>query len=104
STTLVEFRSGAHGTIDCFYCIPDEASRTRLEIYGSQGAILAEGTIGQSEGGTLEGYFTQGPAGYDATQNKDVARTFQSIPFTPVNPYAAECRYFAECIQNGTPP
>ena len=50
STTLLEFKSGAQGTVDCFYCIPDEASRTRLEIYGSQGAILTEGTIGQSDG------------------------------------------------------
>jgi predicted dehydrogenase len=104
STTLLEFRSGAQGTVDCFYCIPDEASRTRLEIYGSQGAILAEGTIGQSERGTLEGCFSQGPAGYDAAQNKDVARTFQGLPFTPVNPYTAECQYFADCIAAGTPP
>ena len=38
STTLIEFQSGAHATVDCFFCIPDAASRTRLEIYGSQGA------------------------------------------------------------------
>jgi predicted dehydrogenase len=48
STTLLEFASGAHATVDCFFCVPDEASRTRLEIYGSQGAVLAEGTIGQT--------------------------------------------------------
>ena len=27
STTLLEFKSGAQATVDCFYCIPDEASR-----------------------------------------------------------------------------
>ena len=104
STTLLEFRSGAHATVDCFFCIPDEASRTRLEIYGSQGAILTEGTIGQSSGGTMEGIFGLGDAPYDAAQNKDVRRVFRSVPFRPVNPYAAECEYFANCILRGQPP
>ncbi len=98
STTLLEFHSGAHGTVDCFFCIPDEASRTRLEVYGSQGAILTEGTIGQSSAGTMEGYFVQGLSGYDADQNKDVARQFEPLAFDSVNPYTAECEYFAECI------
>jgi len=104
STTLLEFKSGAHATVDCFDCIPDEASRTRLEIYGSRGAMLGEGTIGQSKAGKLEGIFGLGDAAYDATQNKDVVRKFQRIPFKPVNPYTAECEYFADCILSGRPP
>ncbi len=98
TTTLLEFRSGAHGTVDCFFCIPDEASRTRLEVYGSQGALLSEGTIGQSTGGKLEGIFAAGDQGYDAAQDKDVTRKFERIPFPKVNPYTAECEYFAQCI------
>lgn len=98
STTLLEFRAGTQATVDCFFCIPDAASRTRLEIYGSQGAVLAEGTIGQSTGGVLEVYETAGPAGYDAQQSKDVARKFQKTPFPKINPYTAECEYFADCI------
>ena len=104
STTLAEFKSGAHATIDCFYCVPDEASRTRLEIYGSKGAILTEGTIGQSEKGKLEACFSEAASGYDAAQNKDVARTFAKVPFKPVNPYTAECDYFAQCILDGKRP
>ncbi len=104
STTLVEFKSGAHATIDCFYCIPDEASRTRLEIYGSQGALLSEGTIGQSERGNVEGFFNKAAAGYDAAQNKDVARKFEKVHYKPVNPYTAECDYFARCILEQQPP
>jgi len=100
STTLLEFRSGAHASIDCFFCIPDEASRTRLEIYGSQGAVLTEGTIGQSKKGKMEGIFGLGAAGYDAAQDKDVARKFQRVPFKAVDPYTAECAYFADCILN----
>ncbi len=104
STTLLEFKSGAQATVDCFYCIPDEASRTRLEVYGSQGAVLTEGTIGQSVGGMLEALQLAGAAGYDAQQSKDVARKFQKVPFPKVNPYTAECSYFADCILQGRPP
>ncbi|MGQ9575336.1 MAG: Gfo/Idh/MocA family protein [Thermoguttaceae bacterium] len=104
STTLLEFKSGAHATVDCFFSIPDEASRTRLEIYGSQGAILSEGTIGQGAGGKLEGVFGLGQAGYDAAQDKDAVRKFQRIAFPAINPYTAECEYFAECVLRGRQP
>ena len=104
STTLIEFQSGAHATVDCFFCIPDQASRTRLEIYGSRGAILAEGTIGQSTGGTMEAIFCSSDGAYDATQNKDVATHFNPIPFESINPYTAECEYFADCILHERPP
>ena len=104
STTLLELQSGAQASIDCFFCIPDEASRTRLEIYGSQGAILTEGTIGQSQGGKMEAIFGLGAAGYDAAQTKDVARKFQRVRFPAVKPYMAECSYFADCILRNQPP
>ena len=73
-------------------------------MYGSQGAILAEGTIGQGTGGTLEGVFGLGDAPYDAAQSKDVSRRFRRIPFREVNPYTAECEYFANCILRGRRP
>ena len=104
STTLLEFASGAHGTVDCFFCIPDEASRTRLEIYGSRGAVLTEGTIGQSTRGKAEGLFGLGDAAYDAGQDKDVERRFRRIRFRAVDPYRAECEYFADCVLEGRPP
>ena len=104
STTLLEFADGAHATVDCFFCIPDEASKTRLEIYGSAGSILTEGTIGQSTGGKVQGIFGPGDAGYDAAQNKDVQTKFSPIPFKRINPYTAECEYFADCVAAGRAP
>ncbi|MCD6407685.1 Gfo/Idh/MocA family oxidoreductase [bacterium] len=104
STTLIEFEDDTHATVDCFFCIPDEASKTRLEIYGSKGSILTEGTIGQSVGGKIEGIFGLGEAGYDAAQNKDVIRKFEKIKFEKINPYTAECEYFASCIIKNIPP
>ena len=104
ATTLLELGNGAHATVDSFFCVPDEASRTRLEIYGSQGSIFTEGTIGQSTGGQAEGIFGLGAGAYDASQNKDVARTFGPLEFEKVNPYTAECTYFADCILKGREP
>ncbi len=104
ATTMLEFKSGAQASVDSFFCIPDEASRTRLEIYGSEGAIYTEGTIGQSTRGKMEGIFGLGTAGYDAAQDKDVARKFEKIPFEAINPYTAECAYFADCILRGKKP
>lgn len=104
STTILEFASGAQATVDCFFCVPDEASRTRLEVYGSRGAVLTEGTIGQGTGGRLEALLDGSEAGYDATQSKDVARKFQRVAFPAVNPYTAECSYFADCLLQDRPP
>ena len=104
STTLLELDNGAQASVDCFYCIPDEASRTRLEIYGSEGAVLAEGTIGQSQGGKMEAILGLGTSDYDAVQSKDVARKFERLAFPAVDPYTAECSYFADCILRGQPP
>ena len=104
ATTLLELKGGCHATIDTFFCVPDESSRTRLEIYGANGSIFTEGTIGQSIGGAAEGIFGLGAGGYDAAQDKDVERAFAPIDFPEVNPYTAECEYFADCILKGTPP
>jgi predicted dehydrogenase len=104
STTLLGFASGAQATVDCFYCIPDEASRTRLEVYGSQGAVLAEGTIGQGDDGLMEGIFGLGDAAYDAQQDKGATPGFRPLEFERINPYTAECRYFANCVLGRRPP
>lgn len=98
STTLIEMKKGTHATVDCFFCIPDESTRTRLEIYGSKGSIFTEGTIGQSTGGIMEGILDIDAGGYDVKQSKDVVRRFRNIPFKKINPYTAECEYFADCI------
>ena len=45
------FKSGAMGTVDTYFCIPDNSSKNILELYGSKGSILAKGTIGQGSCG-----------------------------------------------------
>jgi predicted dehydrogenase len=101
AVTLLQFDSGCQASVDTFFCIPDEASRTRLEIYGSRGAILSEGTIGQGYGGQLEVYREQGCKGYEAGQNKDFRSGFLEEPFEQANPYTREFESFARAILRG---
>ncbi|MHC4871860.1 MAG: Gfo/Idh/MocA family protein, partial [Planctomycetota bacterium] len=100
STTILEFKNGAQATVDCFFNVPDNASRTRLEIYGSKGAILTEGTIGQGDGGSAEGIFNKSVGGYDAVQTKGAQAKFKNIPFKKIDMYTAEIEYMADCILN----
>jgi predicted dehydrogenase len=98
ATTLLRLANGAHATVDCFFCVPDAASRNRLEIYGSRGALVSEGTIGQDSGGNLWGCFDERDTAYDAAQ---AARTggYAAMPFEPVNPYRAELEAFARTVR-----
>ena len=60
---------GVLGHIDVNFNIPDKASESKLEIYGSKGYILCKGTLGQEENGTLSHlYAPQGE--YSAQQNR----------------------------------
>jgi len=98
ATILLEFDSGLHATVDTFFCIPDEASRNRLEIYGSRGAILAEGTIGQSSDGTLSVLTGVGRDGYDAARSSVGKCEFLPYPFEEINPYRAQVEAFAQQV------
>ncbi|MGC9326056.1 MAG: Gfo/Idh/MocA family protein, partial [Candidatus Hinthialibacter sp.] len=69
AAALLFFESGAMASVDAFFCIPDASSKNMLELYGSQGSILAQGTIGQGQAGEMIAYL-EGGAGYDALQKR----------------------------------
>ena len=70
---LLDFANGAMATIDTFFCIPDASSKNRLELYGSEGSILAQGTIGQGEVGEMLAFVQESGAGYNAHQERNAA-------------------------------
>ena len=94
------FQNGALATVDTFFCIPDESSRNVLELYGSEGSILAKGTIGQGSQGEM--VFCPRPqgTGYDAQQNRDASQEITLQP-PPVNTYRAEIEEFSQAILEG---
>ncbi len=105
SVTLLRFKNGAFGVAEAFFNIPDMATQGRLEIYGTAGSILSEGTVGQDPGGSMHAFLGTAQKGYDALQRRagtDLER--QTITAPPVNMYAAEFDYFSECICEGREP
>ena len=103
AVATLRFESGAIGVVDAFFCIPDEASRNVLELYGSQGSILAQGTIGQGEKGQMVAHLKDGSSGYDAQQARAAGGCLTINP-APVNMYRAEIEEFSQAILEGREP
>ncbi len=104
ATVLLEFASGARGMVDCLFNVPDESVANRLELYGSQGSILAEGTIGQSPGGKMVLRERAGTAGYSAAQARSAGEQGQAIAPEPVNTYRAQIEGFSQSVLDDAPP
>jgi predicted dehydrogenase len=97
------FENGALATVDTFFCIPDAGSRNVLELYGSQGSILAQGTIGQGPAGRMFAFLKGEDRGYEAQQ----ARTGDqgvAIDPEPGNTYQAEIEEFSTAILDDRAP
>jgi predicted dehydrogenase len=97
------FENGALGTVDTYFCIPDNSSKNILELYGSKGSILAKGTIGQGEAGEMIAYLEGKDAGYDAQQARCSDEGLVINP-APVNMYRAEIEEFSRAILENREP
>ena len=96
--------NGAKGVVDNLFNVPDESSKNRLELYGSRGSILAEGTIGQGEAGEMIAYLEESDKAYDAQQARTATGGLRIAP-EPVNMYRAEVEAFSQAVlDNTTPP
>jgi len=97
ATAMLFFENGAIGTVDTFFCIPDNSSKNVLELYGSKGSILAEGTIGQGPAGRMVAFLEQDGKDYDAQQTRTAAQAMTIDP-EPVNTYQAEIEEFSRAV------
>jgi len=97
ATAMLFFENGAMGTVDTFFCIPDNSSKNVLELYGSKGSILAQGTIGQGPAGRMTAFLEQDGKNYDARQARAEAQAITIEP-PPVNTYQAEIEEFSQAI------
>ncbi|HUX96691.1 MAG TPA: Gfo/Idh/MocA family oxidoreductase [Bacteroidales bacterium] len=91
------FENGAIGTVDTFFCIPDNSSKNSLELYGSKGSIIAKGTLGQGDSGEMAAYIENDKSGYNAAQGRDEAGG-EFIKPEPENTYRAEIEEFSRAI------
>jgi predicted dehydrogenase len=97
------FANGALGVVDAFFCVPDESSRNVLELYGSKGSILAQGTLGQGDRGEMTAFLSDAASAYDAQQARSSGGGLPIDP-PPVNPYRAEIEEFSQAILDGREP
>ncbi|MBQ9937417.1 MAG: Gfo/Idh/MocA family oxidoreductase [Oscillospiraceae bacterium] len=101
SNVLIQLDNGVTGYVDSNFNIPDAAAKCRMEFYGTRGSIIAEGTIGQVEGGKIE-VVVSDAEGYDANQNRnDVAPMEINVEFG--NMYTKEIESFSDSVLNDTP-
>ena len=97
AVVMLFFENGAIGTVDTFFCIPDNSSKNVLELYGSKGSILANGTIGQGAAGQMKAFLEEDSEDYDAQQARTEAPDMVIAP-EPVNTYQAEIEEFSRAV------
>lgn len=100
ASMIFEMDNSANAYVDAYFNIPDAAARCRIEIYGTKGSILAEGTISQIEGGDVEVMLSNDTLGYDAQQDRvDVKPASLDVQFG--NMYCKEIESFGRSILYG---
>mgnify|MGYP000103040581 CR=1 FL=1 len=105
SLVTLKFGDGPYGVVDNFFNIPDAAAQNRLELYGTRGAILADGTIGQESKGRLKVYLQEEERGYDAVQRREALGVqIKELTPTPINIYQAEIDDLVRCILEDSEP
>ncbi len=97
AVAMLFFESGAIATVDNSFCIPDTSSKNVLEIYGSEGSILARNTVNQGDRGEMTAYLQGEDTGYDAQQVREDGEGIVIAP-EPVNTYRAEIEEFSRAV------
>jgi len=100
---LLKFLNGAYGVCDSFFNIPDEAAKGVLEVYGTRGSLMAEGTISQVAGGTMMAYLQGEDKGYDAQQERSGIEPVK-VEADLKDMYMAEVEDFIDAIENKRKP
>ncbi len=98
---LFRTKTGVLGHIDVNFNVPDAASTSKLELYGSKGYLIANGTLAQEETGTLcHLYAPQGD--YEAAQVR-VER--EPVTYLPEGEdlYFRQIRDFTRIVESGEP-
>jgi predicted dehydrogenase len=100
---LLKFASGAHATVDNNFNVPDLSASNVLEIYGTRGSVVAEGSIGQSSNGKLTMRLEEDDKGYDAAQVRDEGNV-ETVEIEGDNIYKSQIGEFVLAIRENRIP
>jgi UDP-N-acetyl-2-amino-2-deoxyglucuronate dehydrogenase len=98
STIALRFSNGAHGIVDNYFNLPDAAAQNALELHGTKGSIVAQGTIGQDPTGKMFSILQDEETGYDANQVRDAGPERQSYEMEGIGLYGQMITQFSDCI------
>ena len=105
STIVARFGNGAHGIVDNYFNLPDAAAQNSLELHGTKGSIIGQGTIGQDPTGRMFSILQPQETGYNADQMRDVEVSREEYHLQGVSLYGQMINAFNECIlQDKAPP
>lgn len=100
---VMQMENGAVAMVDVNFNIPDAAAKCKLELYGTRGSIIAEGTISQVEGGEVSVLISDDSLDYDAAQNRKELAPIK-LDAALGNMYTKEVESFGLAIANDTEP
>ncbi len=100
---LIAFRTkkGVLGHIDVNFNIPDSCSESKMELYGTEGYIICNGTLGQEEKGTLS-YLHSAQGNYEAQQSRTVEKP-KKYRGANGNIYLKQIQDFCNQVRKGKP-
>jgi predicted dehydrogenase len=104
STIVVKLDNGAHGIVDNYFNLPDAAAQNALEIHGTKGSVVGQGTIGQDPTGRMFSVLQEQETGYDANQVRDVEVDRQEYDLKGVGIYGQMIDTFSRCIREDAGP
>jgi predicted dehydrogenase len=100
---IMRMENGAVAYVDANFNIPDDAAVCKLEIYGTEGSVFAEGTISQVEGGNVRVTICGNQGAYDAAQDRAQTNSY-TMEAELGNMYTKEIEGFGNAILNDAEP
>jgi predicted dehydrogenase len=104
STIVTRFANGAHGIVDNYFNLPDAAAQNTLELHGTKGSIIGQGTIGQDPSGKMFSILQPMETGYDAAQVRNIEVARQEYELEGIGIYGQMIAAFSEAVLNDTEP
>ena len=100
-SAVITFKSekGILGHIDVNFNVPDNAATGKMEIYGTAGSIVTEGTLSQEEVGRMK-YIYSPQGDYEAQQNR-ISGKAQTYYGKGGNVYTKQFAAFGKLILSG---
>lgn len=101
ASVIMRMENGALAYVDAAFNIPDDATVCKMEIYGTSGSVVIEGSLGQEDSGEGTLVITDSTKAYDANQNRAKAENAK-LTSDGGNLYTKEITAFADAVINNT--